>query len=170
MAYASISFSFGEQPSAAKWNILGTNDAYFDSLIGSGTAWTTWVPGFTNFTLGNGTINVAKYQQLGKQVFGRFLVTLGSTSSVSGSIIVGMPVTSASTYTTLVDSIGEGIIRDTGTILYRGTMIWVTTTTMAIYRNTNTANNISVETVSASSPMVFTTSDSFGGWFRYEAA
>ena len=41
MAYSSWSVSFNEQPSAAKWNILGTNDAYFDSLIGSGTAWTS---------------------------------------------------------------------------------------------------------------------------------
>lgn len=33
MAYASWSVVFGEQPSAAKWNILGTNDSYFDSYI-----------------------------------------------------------------------------------------------------------------------------------------
>jgi hypothetical protein len=33
MAYASWSVVFGEQPSAAKWNILGTNDAYFDEYI-----------------------------------------------------------------------------------------------------------------------------------------
>lgn len=34
MAYASWSVVFGEQPSAAKWNILGTNDAHFNDLIG----------------------------------------------------------------------------------------------------------------------------------------
>lgn len=33
MAYASWSVVFGEQPSAAKWNILGTNDSYFDGYI-----------------------------------------------------------------------------------------------------------------------------------------
>ncbi|TAL08209.1 MAG: hypothetical protein EPO02_13560 [Nitrospirae bacterium] len=33
MSYAAWSVVFGEQPSAAKWNILGTNDAYFDSVI-----------------------------------------------------------------------------------------------------------------------------------------
>jgi hypothetical protein len=33
MAYASWSVIFGEQPTAAKWNILGTNDAEFNSLI-----------------------------------------------------------------------------------------------------------------------------------------
>lgn len=33
MAYTSWSVSFGEQPSADKWNILGTNDAYFADYI-----------------------------------------------------------------------------------------------------------------------------------------
>lgn len=33
MPYASWSVVFGEQPSAAKWNILGTNDAYFSSVV-----------------------------------------------------------------------------------------------------------------------------------------
>lgn len=34
MAYAAFSVVFGEQPSASKWNILGTNDASFNN--GSG--------------------------------------------------------------------------------------------------------------------------------------
>lgn len=34
MAYASWSVVFGEQPSAAKWNILGTNDASFNDGTG----------------------------------------------------------------------------------------------------------------------------------------
>lgn len=34
MAYASWSVAFGEQPSAAKWNILGTNDASFNDGTG----------------------------------------------------------------------------------------------------------------------------------------
>lgn len=38
MAYQSWSVSFGEQPSAAKWNILGTNDAAFNNGSGIPTA------------------------------------------------------------------------------------------------------------------------------------
>lgn len=34
MAYSSWSVSFNEQPSAAKWNILGTNDASFNDGTG----------------------------------------------------------------------------------------------------------------------------------------
>lgn len=38
MAYAVFSVVFGEQPSAAKWNILGTNDASFNDGTGIGNA------------------------------------------------------------------------------------------------------------------------------------
>ena len=45
MSYTSWSVIYGEQPSAAKWNILGTNDAEFDQRTSDG--WTaageTWV-------------------------------------------------------------------------------------------------------------------------------
>lgn len=37
MAYASWSVVFGEQPTAAKWNILGTNDASFNDGTGLNT-------------------------------------------------------------------------------------------------------------------------------------
>lgn len=33
MAYSAFSVVFGEQPSAAKWNLLGSNDAEFNSMI-----------------------------------------------------------------------------------------------------------------------------------------
>lgn len=38
MAYQSWSVVFGEQPSASKWNILGTNDASFNDGTGIGDA------------------------------------------------------------------------------------------------------------------------------------
>jgi hypothetical protein len=38
MAYSSWSVVFGEQPSATKWNILGTNDASFNDGTGIGSA------------------------------------------------------------------------------------------------------------------------------------
>lgn len=38
MAYTAWSVVFGEQPSAAKWNQLGTNDASFNDGTGIGTA------------------------------------------------------------------------------------------------------------------------------------
>lgn len=46
MAYTSWSVVFGEQPSADKWNTLGTNDSFFNTQVGtnfsSGTTSTVW--------------------------------------------------------------------------------------------------------------------------------
>lgn len=112
MAYAAWSVSFGEQPSAAKWNILGTNDAYFDSIVGSGTAWTSFTPTWTassvNPAIGNGTIS-GKYQKFGKTVVARYTVTYGSTTTYgTGSYRLSYPVTSV-TWVTADDLQGLGI-------------------------------------------------------------
>lgn len=55
MAYTSWSVVFGEQPSAAKWNILGTNDASFNDGTGIGAG----VIGTTH--LANGSVTPAKW-------------------------------------------------------------------------------------------------------------
>ncbi len=55
-------------------------------------AWISWTPTFTNFTKGNATID-AHYKQIGKTVFYRLSITLGSTSSMSTSPTFSLPVT-----------------------------------------------------------------------------
>ena len=68
--------------------------------IYNGTAWivfdtktTTYTPTFTNFTLGNGVINHARYWKLGKIVYLVVDVTLGTTSAVTGQITISFPST-----------------------------------------------------------------------------
>src|ERR1043165_8579433 len=99
MAYQSWSVVFGEQPSAAKWNILGSNDAYFDSLVGSGTAWATWSPSYSGITTTSGTV-VAKYGQLGKMVHFDWQFILGGSSAISDACTISLPVTANSRYGT----------------------------------------------------------------------
>lgn len=132
MAYASWSVVFGEQPSAAKWNILGTNDAYFDGLVGSGTAWASWTPTFGN--LSGGTLNYSVYQQIGNNVFFRLKYTLGG-AGVAGSVSFTAPVTavagiasdtitSVCTYTDATDGldrVGGCDFFDVNTIALRAT-------------------------------------------------
>ena len=54
---------------------------------------------FTNFTLGNGTINTCRYEQIGRSVKYEVKVTLGGSSSVSGQIGVSLPKTAARSHT-----------------------------------------------------------------------
>jgi hypothetical protein len=53
-------------------------------------AWVTYTPTISNVTLGNGTVT-ARYNVIGKTMFIRFRMQLGSTSSVTGAPIFSIP-------------------------------------------------------------------------------
>jgi hypothetical protein len=74
-------------------------------------AWRSFTPTFSNFTLGNGTV-VARYAQIGKTVHFYVQVTLGSTSSVTGSIAINAPVAKNSN---MGAPIGQAFFQDSGT-------------------------------------------------------
>lgn len=81
MAYAAWSVIAGEQPTAAKWNILGTNDASFND--GSGLAFTT-----NNVVPGNALSTTAI--SLG---YTQTTATFTSTTATAYFDITGMTVT-----------------------------------------------------------------------------
>lgn len=97
MAYSAWSVSFGEQPSAAKWNILGTNDAHFYSFLGDNAAWQSWVPSYVN--LSGGTTTYAKYTRVGDTIHFRLKYTLGG-AGISGEVTFSVPVNLHADYTT----------------------------------------------------------------------
>lgn len=78
--------------------------------------WQTWTPTVTGITLGNGTIE-ARYTQYNKTVAFTFVFTLGSTSAITGEVIVPLPVNRRTT-----TQVGEGtvLLRDAGTANYVG--------------------------------------------------
>lgn len=139
-----------------------------DTSVGTGLlAWTSYTPTFTNFTLGNGTITLAKYAKLGKIVTVKLFVTLGSTSSVSGRIGISLPVTATSDNTDRAVSIC-GLIA--GGVSATGFATLGSTTRCDLYAlvanttyvtNSNTAFNI---------PGTWTTGNAFSTVFTYEAA
>jgi hypothetical protein len=65
MAYASWSVVFSEQPSAAKWNILGTNDASFNDGTGIATGAITPVKRSGGFVAGQ--ISAATFSSTGNK-------------------------------------------------------------------------------------------------------
>jgi len=62
----------------------------------SSWAWTTWTPTFTNFTIGNGTLN-CYYVTVGKNVYFTMQVVLGTTSSVGTNPYFTLPVNNNTT-------------------------------------------------------------------------
>lgn len=190
MAYATWSVVFGEQPSAAKWNILGTNDASFNDgtgiavsaitpeklLTGTGTSWpwTSWTPTWANLTIGNATVS-GKYKQIGKTVTAVLAVTLGNSSSVSTSPTFTLPVTAAGTGTYPADSltllpIGVCSIHDASAAFFQGLVVMNSTTTALLYAVDASATYGRWTTISSTVPMTWTTSDKILATITYEAA
>ena len=73
--------------------------------------WTTYTPTNSGITVGNGT-QTARFSEVGKIVCVSYKFTLGSTSSVSGGVNVGLPSTNNSVATCAV------LIADAGTNNY----------------------------------------------------
>lgn len=61
---------------------------------GTGWAWQSWTPTFTNLTVGNGTLT-CKFVQTGKTIAYRVYLAFGSTSAVSGDVQFTLPATAA---------------------------------------------------------------------------
>ena len=60
-------------------------------LTHTGGAWTAYTPTFTNLTVGNGTLDCQWFRS-GRFVSFKVKITFGSTTSVSGAVIVSLPV------------------------------------------------------------------------------
>lgn len=143
MAYASWSVVFGEQPSAAKWNILGTNDASFNDgtgignsaitpeklLTGTGTdwVWDTFTPSWTNLVPGTGgnALNTGYYLQIGKTVFYRVAMIFGTTAPSMGTAprFVAPVAPNADYYKSSIGlsaTVGEATLLDAGITEYHG--------------------------------------------------
>lgn len=85
---------------AVNTNSIAAGAVVPNSLLastGSGWAMTSFTPTYTGFTLGNGTVD-ARYLQMGKFVFVRMVITLGSSSSMSGLLTGTLPVTAQANY------------------------------------------------------------------------
>jgi len=173
MAYTSWSVVYGEQPSAAKWNILGTNDAHFADLVDptEGDAWSSYTPTFTNTTLGSGSV-AGKYKQLGKTVFFRASFTFGAGSAVSGSVTVSLPVTSIAVPDTKMP-IGQVEYNDSDSSLFHGSVVWTTTTTATLRVDTTiggVGTYVRQDVTSSTIPFTWASGDEMHVQGMYEAA
>jgi hypothetical protein len=81
----------GETPRYGDLRVDDGAIAFWDGTNWVGNAAKAWSPTLSGITIGNGTI-IARYQELGQKfVAVRVEITLGSSSSVTGAIKVGLP-------------------------------------------------------------------------------
>jgi hypothetical protein len=130
------------------------------------TAWTSWTPTFTNWAIGNGTID-AKYKQIGKTVFFRIKFTLGSTTTKSAQIELSLPVTANAFYGYQLHAINTSY-GDFGTDDYFYTSPISTTAVLGGYLLYGTGAN--QRGISPTAPFTWATNDTMLFHGFYEAA
>lgn len=143
-----------------------------NSMLAQNAAWTTYAPSYTNFSLGNGTLTYAKYQQIGKTVHVKFRAVLGSSSSVTNDIKISLPVTAASDYVA-ISPLGAGFFYDnSATTYYLGYATFETTTTFAILMSNKAGGTsyVAGNYVGTAVPAAPAASDILMANFTYEAA
>lgn len=137
----------------------------------TGGAWVAYTPTPTNFVKGAGGTLEGFYTQIGKTVHARVHFKFGAGSSVSGSIIFNMPVTSIS-YEGLAQSqcLGKVTFLDSGTEIYHGSVVWGDTTNLIIKPYNAGSTYLIVVSTSSTVPFTWATDDEFWAEFTYQAA
>jgi hypothetical protein len=134
-----------------------------------GFTYAAYTPTFTNFSLGNGTINVARWAQSGKMVHVYGQVTLGSTSSVSGNITLSLPATASSSIVG-INAVGNVTFGDDGVGSFGGLVRLQSTTTFRLDVLGAAGSYTNVTGTSSTVPMTWTNLDDFRFSLVYEAA
>lgn len=129
-----------------------------------GGAWTSWTPSLTN--LSGGTLNYAKYTQIGKTVICRFKYTLAG-AGVAGAVSLTLPVNASSEYATSGELLFASVsLANAGAAFYDGSVLWASATTVILRYATGTTMN----SISSTVPFTWGNTDFIQCHFSYEAA
>ena len=128
-------------------------------------AWTAWTPTLGNVVIGNGTIT-ARYQQISKVVFFSVKVVFGSTTTISNSPSITLPVTAASQAYFIAN------VTDAGVASYTANAILPSADFTRIYMDLidTTSSRAAAAVFSATSPFTWGTGDNFTISGSYEVA
>lgn len=147
----------------------GVTPAKLLTGTGSTWAWQTWVPAYTNFTLGNGSLTYAKYIQIGKTVHFRIRIVIGSSTSITGSMGFSLPV-AAVTGVTDGDALNSKCTYiDTGVASYSGHLEFSSTTVGKYMISTTNATYAGDTNVNGTVPFAFGDTDKLVAAGSYEA-
>lgn len=135
----------------------------------TGLGFTAWTPTFSNFDIGNGTINIARYFEVGTIVHGYLKVTLGSSSAVTGAITFSAPTDISSSYPTGGQA-GIGLARfdDTSVAAYTGLVDVQSGNLIRFLTHNASGTYTTIVAVTSAIPFTFASGDSFACNFTYE--
>lgn len=137
---------------------------------GSGWTWTSYIPTWTNLTVGNATQSTA-YARIGKAVIVRLFIKLGTTSSVSGDVSFTLPVTAISyAGTSNVPALGIINMYDAASSVVKGMVNFVSTTTGGLRAWNSSGTYVGNTNLSSTAPFTWAQNYEISGTFIYEAA
>lgn len=140
------------------------------SGTGSGWAWSSWSPTWTNLTKGNGT-ETAKYIQIGKAIFARYHLVFGTTSAISGDASFTLPVTSQSLPGGAnLDPIGNVTMFNAGSTINFGYVSLGSTTSGVVRAYDASATYLKQANLSSTIPFTWATNYELAFNLVYEAA
>ena len=137
-----------------------------DQVPNAETAWTSYTPTITNFTLGNGTVT-ARYKLIGKTLLLQCKIVFGSTSSISGSPIFYMPF---SAKISNMQGTANILIQDFGTAYYKAMSADGAGNYFYIYAESANGTYVRDIGISSTVPMTWASTDYFIINGTYEAA
>lgn len=155
------------------WKV--TPDEFSPGFVSQGI--TDFTPIFTNFVLGNGTINYAYWYRRGQFMYGDVNITLGSTSSVTGKILMDVPDNKSmnTNYINSNDStyMGEAKYQDAGVDSFNGKVEYESPTRIGTYVMRSDGTYVNSAATSGTVPFSFGNTDTFSisfkipidGWF-----
>lgn len=119
----------------------------------------TWVPQFTNLTVGNGTLT-ARYRMVFGAIQYQWSLVWGSTTAISGSVTHTLPFARESTFASLVASVGTLRFLDaSATTSYAGLQNLTAASTAALVAQNASATYLTHTNLSSTIPFTWTTSD-----------
>jgi hypothetical protein len=84
----------GDVATAAAWNVVVNDVIDLDtSRVANEAAWTAWTPTFTGTWANGNATTTGKYQKIGKRVFFYGSITIGTTTTKSGTMEITLPAT-----------------------------------------------------------------------------
>lgn len=144
---------------------LGNN---IDTSVSKGLlAWQSYTPTWTGVTKGTSPTEYYRYCQVGKTVHFRIALTLGTSGAVTGGVNVTLPVTA---HASILRSYFNAYLYDNGVSNYAGYGIATSTTSMDVYVIAAGGTYAALQTVSATVPHTWGSTDSIWIQGTYEAA